>query len=125
MIDMAWRADLHAYLGGTLRGLNAIPLSIGGTADHVHLLSGIKATQSIAELVREVKKASNSWARERYEKFAWQEGYAALSVGRNEVSNLRRYIEAQDEHHRRLTSQDELRAILVEAGIEFDERFFE
>lgn len=124
-IDAAWRDDLHAYIGGTIRGLGGVPLAVGGTADHIHLLAGMKATQAVADLVRETKKASTAWARERWAAFSWQEGYAALSVGRSEIPHVVSYIQSQEEHHRKWTSQDELRAILEEHGIEIDERFFE
>jgi putative transposase len=125
MIDDAWRDGLHAYLAGTLRGLGATPHAVGGVADHVHILTAIRATHCISDLVRETKKASSSWARERYDPFTWQEGYAALSVGREGLKPLAIYIEKQEEHHRKLSSADELRALLAEHGIEYDARFFE
>lgn len=57
-ISNDWRGRLHAYLGGTLRGLGATLLAVGGVADHVHLLVGIRTTHAVADLVRETKKAS-------------------------------------------------------------------
>ena len=125
MIGVDWRDGLHAYVAGTLRGLGADPYAVGGVADHVHILVAIKATHCIADLVRETKKASSSWSRERQERFAWQEGYAAFSVGRDSLKPLAVYIGNQEEHHRTRTSVDELRSLLAEHGIEYDERFFE
>ena len=43
-IDDKWIGDLHGYLGGTVNGLGAAPLKIGGVADHVHMLVGCKTT---------------------------------------------------------------------------------
>src|SRR4029077_284140 len=76
-IDTAWRSDLHAYIGGCLKRLDAFPQEIGGVADHAHLLIGIKPVHAIADLVKEAKRASTEWVREskRIQKFAWQEGY--------------------------------------------------
>jgi len=125
MIDGAWRNELHGYLAGTLRGLGADPCAIGGMADHVHVLTAIRATHCIADLVRETKKGSSSWARERYERFAWQEGYAAFSVAREGLKRVAAYIGNQEDHHPTRTSQDELRDLLTEHGIEIDERYFE
>jgi putative transposase len=120
-----WKNDLHAYIGGTLRGLGGYPLAIGGTSDHVHVLAGIKATQCVADLVRDIKKASQSWATEKWAGFHWQEGYAALSVSPGDVSAIAGYIANQEAHHKKVSSQDELRRILSEFGIEYDPRFFE
>jgi len=125
LIADEWRGDLHAYLGGTLRGLGAHPFAIGGVADHVHLLAGLRGIHAVADLVREVKKASSSWASARAPGFAWQEGYAALSVRAEDVCAVADYIGRQEEHHRRLSSAEELRQILAEAGVEVDERFFD
>lgn len=124
MIASDWRPRLHAYLGGTLRGLGATPLAIGGVDDHVHLLVGIKATHAVADLVRETKKASTEWVRgeQGLRDFRWQEGYAALSVGSPEP--VVAYIANQEAHHRKLDSADELRALLEEAGVEIDPRYF-
>jgi putative transposase len=124
MIASEWIADLHAYLGGTCKGLGAMPLEVGGVADHVHLLVSCKTTHSVADLVREVKKSSSAWAVERWSRFGWQEGYAAFSVGPREVDAVRQYIRNQAQHHRQLGSAEELRGLLEEHGIEVDERFF-
>ncbi len=59
----------------------------------------------------------------RNKDFHWQNGYAAFSVSRSNVVEVQRYIENQEEHHRRMTFQDELRALLGRHGIEFDERY--
>ncbi len=125
MIAAAWRSDLHAYIGGTVRGLGAIPTIVGGVADHVHMLAGLRGTHAVADLVREVKKASHGWCCERFAGFKWQEGYGAFSVSPLDVSKIAAYIANQEEHHRRVSSADELRAIMAEHEIEYDDRFFE
>ena len=43
LITPVWRKDLHAYLGGAARTVGTIPLAVGGVADHVHLLLGLRA----------------------------------------------------------------------------------
>ncbi len=79
-IHPEWKRDLHAFLGGCLKRLDAFPQEIGGVADHVHLLIGIKPVHAIADLVREAKRVSSEWVKEaqRVRKFAWQEGYGAI-----------------------------------------------
>ena len=81
-IKDAWIAQLHDYLGGTVIGLGGFPQGIGGVADHVHLLVGLKATHCLADFMRELKKASSVWVHETIGQgdFAWQEGYSAFTV---------------------------------------------
>ena len=123
-IAQEWRARLHEYLGGCARGLKGVPLRIGGVADHVHMLLGLRAVTAPADIIREIKKASNSWVRELFDrKFQWQEGYAAFTVSRWDVEKISAYIQSQEEHNRVKTFQEELRELLEELGIEFDERF--
>ena len=125
MIDPNWGKDLHAYVGGTVRGLGATPFAVGGVADHVHVLAGLKATHNVADLVREVKKASSIWGAQRYHQFAWQAGYGAFSVGSRDLDAAVAYVNGQEEHHRTISSAEELRLLLAEHGVPLDERFFE
>jgi hypothetical protein len=57
------------------------------------------------------------------EKFQWQAGYGAFSVSRSKVDQVREYIEGRMEHHKKMTFQEEFRALLDKHGIEFDERY--
>jgi REP element-mobilizing transposase RayT len=69
-----WRDELHAYLGGIAKSMNAIPEAVGGTGDHVHMLFGLKATHTLSEVLRQVNRGSSEWIhRHGVRKFAWQE----------------------------------------------------
>jgi putative transposase len=126
-ITAVWRPRLHEYLGGTIRGLGGIPQAIGGVEDHVHLLVGLRATHTLADFVREVKKASTAWVHDQHLEpaFRWQEGYAAFTVSPTARSPVKGYIARQEQHHRRLTYQDELQALLAKAEIEYDPKYLE
>ena len=124
LIQDVWRSELHAYLGGTVRGLNGVSEAVGGTNDHVHLLIGLGSTHSLADIVRELKKASSVWAAEKSGKrFAWQEGYSALTVSWTHVEKLKRYIATQDEHHRQSDFVAELKNLLEKNGVEYDPKY--
>ena len=56
-------------------------------------------------------------------KFHWQGGYGAFSVSQSNLEEVIRYIENQEEHHKRVTFQDEYRAFLKAYGIAYDERY--
>jgi len=124
-IASGWQPDLHAYLGGCLKRLDAFPQEIGGVADHVHLLIGIKPTHAIADLVREAKRTSSEWVKTTHgvQQFGWQEGYGAFSVSRSSVPEIRTYIREQETHHRKRTFQEEYLEFLEKHGVEYDERY--
>ncbi len=119
------RERLHAYLGGVVRNVGGVPEAIGGVADHVHLLIGLRATHCLADVVRDVKSVSSRWARDemRDALFTWQEGYGAFTVSPSQIETVRRYIAGQEEHHRGRTFQEEYVEFLQRSGVEYDERF--
>ena len=127
LISGDWRARLHEYLGGTVRGLDGVPQGIGGVADHVHLLVALKATHCLADFRRELKKASSAWITTVMPKqhFQWQEGYAAFTVSPTARIAVQKYIANQEDHHRRRSYRDELIALLRKAGVEYDERYLD
>ncbi len=125
LIALDWRAKLHDYLGGTIRGRGAHPRAVGGVADHVHLLLDLKATHCLADFMRELKKAASAWCREKVPRFAWQDGYAAFTVGPNALDGVRHYIAHQEEHHRTKSFREELVELLEKAGIEYDPNYLD
>ena len=127
VISPDWQDRPHEYLGGTLRGLDAFPDGIGGVPDHVHLLVGLKATHRLADVVRDLKRASSNWVHETIgaHKFGWQDGYAAFTVSPTSRDDVRRYIANQAEHHRRKSFREELFEILERAGVEYDPKYLD
>jgi len=126
-IATAWRRQLHKYMAGAVEGLGAECEVVGGTADHVHLLAKLRATHTLADFMRELKKASSKWAHEEMSQqdFAWQEGYAAFTVSASAADEVRRYIENQEEHHRERSFREELVVMLQRSGVKFDERYLD
>jgi putative transposase len=119
-------SDLHAYLGGIIRELGGVALSINGTADHVHLLVRLPANQSVADLVRLVKTNSSRWAHERWpdcHEFAWQTGYGAFSVSESVLDGVRDYISQQKQHHKKRSFQEEFLIFLPKNNITVEERY--
>jgi putative transposase len=124
--DKPTRDALHSYLGGVSKQLDCPPLLVGGVEDHVHLLARFGRTTTQAEWVKELKRVSNLWLKERgrdYADFEWQGGYADFSVSQSNLEQVRQYIAGQEEHHRKVGFQDELRALLRKHEIEWDEKY--
>jgi len=124
--DYETREALHAYLGGVSNTLDCPPIIVGGMKDHVHLLArfGRKITQ--AEWVKELKRVSNLWLKEQgpaYAGFQGQGGYADFSVSPSNLERVKGYIANQEEPHRKLSFQDELRSLMRKHSIEWDERY--
>ena len=124
--DKVLRDEMHAYLATILRAHDCETLIVGGVEDHTHSLFALPRTHAIANIVKEIKRTSSGWIKgtsRKLSKFYWQGGYAAFSVSQSNVSDVIHYIENQEEHHKRVTFQDEYRAFLNAYGVEFDERY--
>ena len=120
------RRRLESYSGGILRDTECPPIRIRSVSDHIHLLFGLGKKIAIADAVKEVKTGTSEWLKEVDDsllRFYWQGGYAAFSVSEDRVPEVARYIDRQDEHHKAVSFQDELRALLRAHGVEFDERY--
>ena len=109
-----------------LNGLDCPAIIVGGVEDHVHLLCALSRTCAPADMVKEVKRSSSLWIKTRapeWSDFAWQSGYGVFSIGHSQIDEVRRYIAAQPEHHRKLTFQDEFRHLLQRYEVAFDEAY--
>ena len=124
--DKIFRLEMHRYLGGILNGLECPPIIVGGVEDHVHLLCVLSRTCAPADMVKEVKRSSSLWIKSRaadFSDFAWQSGYGVFSIGYSQIEEVRRYIEQQEQHHQKLTFQDEFRRLLKRYEVTFDEAY--
>jgi REP element-mobilizing transposase RayT len=124
-ISAAVRPNLYAYQAGIFKNLDSPALVIGGTDDHVHALFSLSKNHALKDVVQAVKHDSSTWMKQESKTpdFHWQAGYAGFSVSPSNVEEVRRYIQRQEEHHRKMSFQDELRLLLERHGIEFDERY--
>ena len=124
VITADWRGQLHAYLGGIVKQVGGVPVAVGGTDDHVHLLVGLKPTHVLSDVLRDVKGGSSEWAHTSAgkKKFEWQPGYGGYTVSPANVEKVLKYVLHQEEHHRRRTFQEEYVEMLRLSGVEYDER---
>ncbi len=125
-LDSGVRPRMHAYLATICRDLSADVVHVGGVSDHVHIVTTLPRTLSHAQFIEQIKKTSSKWIKEvdaRYRGFFWQRGYAAFSVSPSQLEAVMQYVEAQQEHDRNRTFQEEYRALLCKHGVDFDERY--
>jgi len=126
LLSKTWEQRLYQYIAGIIQNQNHKLIAINGMPDHIHVLFGMRPTQSLAELMQDIKGDSSRWINENKlvtGKFSWQEGYGAFSYSKSQLSAVTRYIENQEQHHKKLSFIDEYSKILTDLSIPFDEQY--
>ncbi len=119
--------EIHSYMAGILNANKCPAICVGGTPNHVHLLFCLGRSKALSDVVRTLKSCSSQWINERngspFNHFCWQDGYGAFSISQSHVPTVSQYIDSQEEHHKKVSFQDEFRRIcaLYHAGL--DERY--
>lgn len=123
-----WNKRMHAYLAGIFKSYESPAIIINSVKDHVHIFFRLSKNFALAKVVEEIKKESSKWIKEidaSNSKFSWQTGYGAFSVSSSKVDTVRRYIQDQHEHHKKLSYQAEVEQFLKEYGlIEYNSEYF-
>lgn len=125
-IPKARLKEIHAYLAQILNNNNCSAISVGGIANHVHLLFVLSKTNTLANIVRLLKSNSSKWINEHnsyLSHFGWQDGYGAFSVSQSQVQKVVDYIENQETHHHKKTFKEEYKQLLDAYGIGYDEKY--
>jgi REP-associated tyrosine transposase len=125
-LDREMRPRMCAYLSTICRDLGAELVRVGGVVDHVHIVTTLPRTISQAQMIERIKKTSSKWIKSldpRYRGFFWQRGYGAFSVSSSQLAAVLEYVDAQQQHHRTRTFQEEYRDLLRRHGVDFDERY--
>jgi REP-associated tyrosine transposase len=126
LLSAAVQPRLRAYLATVLKNLGSAAVKVGGTRDHVHMLFRLSKNRALAETVERIKTSSSKWLKTQGRattSFHWQSGYAAFSVSPAKVRSVVDYIARQEEHHRKVTFQEECRKFFESYGLEYDERY--
>ncbi len=126
LTEMDIRQKLYGYLTGTLKQMGSDVYIVGGTADHTHILCTLPKNEAVPKFIGEMKRSSSKWIKPKggiYTKFAWQRGYGAFSISQSDLQRVYEYILNQEEHHRKMSFQEEFRKFLERYEVEFDERY--
>ena len=125
-IHQSWKDELYKYSTGIFQNNKHKLIAINGMPDHIHILVGMNPSQSISDLMQEVKGCSSKWINERgflKNNFEWQEGYGAFSYGKSQVHDVVNYINSQEEHHKKITFKEEYLSFLQKFEVDYDEKF--
>lgn len=126
IIRKTWEDELFRYITGIIQNHGHKVLAINGMPDHIHILFGMRPTQSLSALMQQVKGDSSEWINLKgyvKGKFSWQEGYAAFSYSKSHVNAVIKYIHNQEKHHKTKTFIEEYHEFLKKFGIKYDEQF--
>ncbi|MDX1939155.1 MAG: IS200/IS605 family transposase [Saprospiraceae bacterium] len=126
LIQNEWKDELYKYMTAIIQNENHKLLQINGMSDHIHVFFGMRPTQSLSDLMKKLKGESSAWINKKEfckSKFSWQEGYGAFSYAKSQVPQVIRYIQNQEEHHRKKTFTEEYLEFLNAFEIDYDERY--
>lgn len=126
LITESWREELYKYITGIVQNRGHKMLQIGGMPDHIHILFGMRPTESLSDLMKAIKGESSEWINKRHfvvGKFSWQEGYGAFSYSKSQLNNVIKYIANQPEHHKKRDMVAEYVEFLKKFDVEHDIRY--
>jgi REP element-mobilizing transposase RayT len=126
LIKPEWGEQLYKYISGIVRNKGQKMLSINGMSDHIHFFIGLKPTCCLSDLVREIKKSSNAFIKEKkftLSNFSWQEGFGAFSYSHSQIDDVCKYIQNQKEHHKKKTFKEEYIEFLHKFEVEHNEQY--
>lgn len=124
LIGNKWEQELYKYITGIIKNNGHKLLQINGMQDHIHILIGLRPNQALADLIKQVKQDSSIWINKNSftnHQFSWQAGYGAFSYAKPEIQQVIKYIQSQEEHHRKKTFIEEYKELLISFDIDFDE----
>jgi len=117
---------LFKYITGIVRKREQKLLAINGMSDHIHVFVGMTASIALSDLVRDIKAGSSGFINEKKwvrGTFNWQEGFGAFSYSRSQVDRVVRYIQNQEQHHRKTAFKEEYIKMLKAFVVKYDERY--
>jgi putative transposase len=125
IIKKTCKNELFQYITGIIQNHGHKVLAINGMPDHLHVFFGMRPTQSLSDLMQDVKGDSSKWINQKgfvNGKFSWQEGFTGFSYSKSHVDNVIDYIKNQEIHHRKKTFIEEYLEFLEKFGVPYDER---
>jgi REP element-mobilizing transposase RayT len=126
LIHKSWKDELYKYITGIVTNKGQKLLRINGVENHVHILLNIKPNLALSDLVKDIKVNSTNWINDRGfndTKFQWQEGFGAFTYSISQLDNVIKYIENQEEHHKKQSFKEEYILFLKNFEIEYKDEY--
>ena len=110
-IGLEHKKELYRYIWGIIKNKKCILFQINGIEDHIHILSDLHPSISLADYIKDIKVASSIWAKESF------------TVAYRNKQTVINYIKNQEEHHKKESFQHEYITLLKEHGVNYDDRY--
>lgn len=126
LIQPEWKDELYKYITGIVQNNGHKLIAINGMPNHLHIAVGYKPHQLIPDLLQDIKAYSSKWInRKKFIKgnFNWQQGYGAFSFSHSQIDRIVKYINNQEQHHKKQTFREEYLSLLKKYHIQFDEKY--
>jgi REP element-mobilizing transposase RayT len=120
------KKELYGYIWGIVKNKNCVLFQINGIENHIHILSDLHPSISLANYIKDIKVSSSIWIKQsgKFPKFrGWAEGYGAFTVAYRNKQTVINYIKRQEEHHEKISFEKEYIHLLKEHGLNYDERY--
>jgi REP element-mobilizing transposase RayT len=126
LINEACKEELYKYITGIIQNNKHKLICINGMPDHIHILIGMRPSQSISDLVKDIKSNSSRWINEKKflpVRFEWQDSFGAFSYGKSQVDSVVHYILNQENHHKKENFREEYLNFLKKFEIDYNEKY--
>jgi putative transposase len=119
--------DLYAYIAGIIKHKSSHLYRINGVENHLHILTDMNPSIAPIDFIKDIKVSTSIWMKQSnlFNDFnGWSVGYGSFTCSYRDIPSLINYIKNQQEHHKKISFEDEYRKLLLECGINPDEKFF-
>lgn len=126
LVQSEWKDELYKYIAGIIQNNQHKLIVINGTPNHIHIFIGYKPHQLIPDLLQDIKGSSSKWFNKKgfiRGRFQWQEGYGAFSYSHSQIDDVIRYINNQEQHHKKKSFREEYIEFLNRFNISYDAKY--
>ena len=126
VIKKEWKPELLGVIGNLINEANCKTIIVNGVEDHVHCFVGLRPVIAVSELMKTVKAKSSKYINDHLltpQRFEWQEGYGVFSYHQSMMDTVYKYIQNQEDHHKRQTFREEYVDFLHKFEIAYDEQY--
>jgi putative transposase len=119
--------DLYAYITGIIKHKNSHLYRINGVENHLHILTDMNPSIAPIDFIKDIKVSTSIWMKSSnfFPAFnGWASGYGSFTCSYKDIDRLIDYIKNQQEHHKKISFEEEYRNLLLEYGIIPDEKYF-